>query len=81
MRKPLLMIPGPTEASNRVLKALSCPVIPHYGENWKPIYHETIQMLKQLFKTKGEVFILPGAGSLAAELSAINVMDEGFRLT
>ncbi|MCS7386073.1 MAG: hypothetical protein NDF55_04985 [archaeon GB-1867-005] len=42
MRKPLLMIPGPTEASNRVLKALSCPVIPHYGENWKPIYHETI---------------------------------------
>ncbi|RLE53253.1 MAG: hypothetical protein DRJ26_03590 [Candidatus Methanomethylicota archaeon] len=80
LKKPLLMIPGPTEASKRVLKVLSHPIVPHYGEDWKPIYDETISLLKKLFKTSGHMFIIPGAGSLAVEISAINTMDEGMKI-
>ncbi|MCS7365525.1 MAG: alanine--glyoxylate aminotransferase family protein [archaeon GB-1867-035] len=80
MKKPLLMIPGPTEVSERVLKVLSKPIVPHYGEKWKPLYDEIIKLLKKLFKTEGDIFIIPGAGSLAIEISAINVIDKEMKV-
>ncbi len=70
------MIPGPTEVSKRILKVIGEQVLPHYGEVWKPIYDETINLLRKLFKTSGDIYIIPGAGSLAVEMAAVNLMDE-----
>ena len=35
---PRLLIPGPIDLDERVLAALSQPVIPHYGDHWVPLY-------------------------------------------
>jgi alanine-glyoxylate transaminase/serine-glyoxylate transaminase/serine-pyruvate transaminase len=58
-----LMIPGPVSVSAEVLKAISQPVVPHYGANFIKFYKETIDLLKQVFQTKQDLFLLVGSGT------------------
>jgi len=62
-----LMIPGPIEVSPEVLAAIGQPVQPHYGTPWTAFYHETTAILKTLIKTDGDMFIMPGSGSVAID--------------
>jgi alanine-glyoxylate transaminase/serine-glyoxylate transaminase/serine-pyruvate transaminase len=39
------------------------PVQPHYGPEWARIHHETVDMLRRVYGTGGDVFILVGSGS------------------
>ncbi len=67
-QKPLkLMIPGPIQPDRAVLDAMGGPIVPHYGPQFTQIYNETLNMLKQVFNTKGNVFLLPGAGSAGTD--------------
>jgi alanine-glyoxylate transaminase/serine-glyoxylate transaminase/serine-pyruvate transaminase len=62
--KPMmLMIPGPIQPDDEVLKAMGAPVQAHYGPEWRDKYNETVAMLKQVFGTQGDVHILVGSGS------------------
>ena len=66
--KPLkLMIPGPIQPDDEVLAAMSSPVMPHYGDEWAAFYQQTIDLLKQVFNTHGDVFLLVGAGTTAID--------------
>lgn len=66
--KPLkLMIPGPIQPDDEVLEAMASPVIPHYGDEWAAFYGETLDVLKQVFNTRGDVFLLPGSGTAAID--------------
>jgi len=58
-----LMIPGPVSVSPEVLRAISQPVVPHYGDNFVHFYHEIIGYLKQVFKTQQEMFLFVGSGT------------------
>jgi len=62
-QKTKLMIPGPVEVEYDVLSKMSSPIVAHYGSEWVKIYSETLNYLKQVFKTKGDVFIMGGSGS------------------
>jgi len=73
----LLMIPGPTQPDTRVLKALSRPVLPHYGAGWKEIYDDTTTMLKRVFGTKNDVLLMPVPGQVAVETSVVNLVGRG----
>ena len=64
--KPLLMLPGPSEASYEVIKA-SMTLLPHYGKDWKRIHEETVELSKKVFDTKGDVLLLPVPGSAAID--------------
>lgn len=66
-----LMIPGPTEVSNEVLKVLSEPMRPHYGEEFAKIYFKIVEKLKKIFRTENQLFILAATSSAAME-SAVN---------
>jgi len=66
-QKLKLMIPGPIEVSPEVLVAISQPVQPHYGAPWTAFYNETATILKDLVKTQGSMFIMPGSGSVAID--------------
>jgi alanine-glyoxylate transaminase/serine-glyoxylate transaminase/serine-pyruvate transaminase len=72
-----LMIPGPIEVEDEVLTALGAPVLAHYGEEWVPYYHETMNLLRQLFATSGKVFMLPGSGSLGADAAVGSTFAPG----
>ncbi len=72
-----LLIPGPIEVEDEVLAALGAPVMAHYGEEWVPFYHETMDLLRQVFMTSGKVFMLPGSGSLGADAAVGSTFAPG----
>jgi len=71
------MIPGPSQPDPEVLKALSEPVLPHYGANWKSVYDDTTTKLKRVFGTKNDVLLMPVPGQVAVETSVVNLVGRG----
>jgi len=62
-----LMIPGPIQPDQAVLDAMSRPVVPHYGDEWVAYYAETLALLRRVFNTKGDIFIMVGSGTAAID--------------
>jgi len=62
-----MMIPGPVEVDDEVLEAMGSPVRPHYGPEWKEFYRQTLDILKQVFNTKGDIFLMVGSGSVGLD--------------
>jgi alanine-glyoxylate transaminase/serine-glyoxylate transaminase/serine-pyruvate transaminase len=62
-----LMIPGPIQPDDDVMEAMGGPVLPHYGPEWTRIYNETVGLLKQVYGTSGDAFLLVGSGSSALD--------------
>ncbi len=58
-----LMIPGPIEVAPEVLAVMAEPLVAHYGEDWTAFYKETTGLLQKIFRTEGDIFLLPGSGS------------------
>lgn len=73
----MLMTPGPSEPEPEVLSAMALPILPHYGPRWKEVYDDTTSKLKQVFKTKGDVIIVPIPGQLTVEMSVANLATKG----
>ena len=63
MKRYRLMIPGPVEVVPEVLAEMAQPLVAHYGEEWTAFYKETIDLLRKVFQTKGDVFLIVGSGS------------------
>jgi alanine-glyoxylate transaminase/serine-glyoxylate transaminase/serine-pyruvate transaminase len=62
-----LMIPGPVQPKDEVLNAMGSPVRAHYGPEFRDLYNETTDLLKTVFGTQGDVFVLVGSGSSAID--------------
>ncbi len=62
-----LMIPGPIQPAQDVLDAMGGPVEPHYGPDWVRFHNQTLDMLRQVYGTQGDAFILVGSGSSALD--------------
>lgn len=73
----LLMTPGPSEPAPEVLSALALPIVPHYGRQWKELYGDTTDKLKKMFRTTGDVIILPLPGQLTVEMAVANLVKKG----
>jgi len=67
METQKLMIPGPVELSERVLSQLGAQVVRHYGGEWVDYYWETVELLKDVFRTKNDVLVITGSGTSAIE--------------
>lgn len=75
-----LMIPGPVSVEDDVLFQMGQPVRPHYGAEWTADYNETRDLLKQVFKTEGDVHILSGSGSAAIDAAIGSLTTTGERV-
>jgi alanine-glyoxylate transaminase/serine-glyoxylate transaminase/serine-pyruvate transaminase len=62
-----LMIPGPIQPDQAVLDAMSSPVVPHYGDEWVAYYTGTLALLRSVFNTNGDIFIMVGSGTAAID--------------
>lgn len=78
--RDLLMIPGPTNVSPTVLRAMARPTVSHVSEGFGNILKETLADLKRIFKTSGLVLPLAGSGTLGAEVALENVIEPGDRV-
>ena len=70
-----LMIRGPL--SRRVLASMAQPIVAHYGPSWAEFYNDTVDMAKQVFQTKSDLFVLPGSGHYGVEASIHSLVEPG----
>lgn len=72
-----LYIPGPCEVDEEVLTAMAQPTPRHYGPEWLEMYHEIIGMLKQIFGTRHDLFMVPAAGSALLDMAFGSMLADG----
>ncbi len=72
-----LRIPGPTPCPDVVLKEMGRQMINHRGPEFKKILLDVTDKLKQVFKTKNDVFVLTGSGTGGLEAAVVNSLSPG----
>ncbi len=72
-----LFIPGPCEVDEAVLEAMARPTPRHYGPEWMEVYRETVGLLKRVFQTDNDIFLVPGAGSAGMDMAIGSLLAAG----
>jgi len=76
MVQELLLIPGPTNLSVRVLNALNQPQVSHMSPEFYEYFGECLQLIKYVFRTqKGHPYLLTGSGSLGMEAAVVSLIE------
>ncbi len=75
-----LFTPGPGDVDEDVLASLASPVIRHYGPEWMEIYNDVQGMLKQVFKTKDEIYFVPGPASALMDMAIGSLLATGEKI-
>lgn len=80
MTQPLLMIPGPIEMDASVVEALGQPAKSHLDPAFMEAFGRCLDGLREVFLApKGQPFVVAGSGTLAMEMAAANLVEEGER--
>ncbi len=72
-----IMTAGPVQLSDRVRAALGAQIVPFLGDSFRDLFHGTEEMLKQVFKTAGDIVIMQGEALLALEAVSVCGLDQG----
>ncbi|MBO8159987.1 alanine--glyoxylate aminotransferase family protein [Thermosyntropha sp.] len=72
-----LMLPGPTPLPNRIIRAMSRPLINHRGPEFKKILLEVTEGVKEICQTKHHVLIYPSSGTGGLEAAVVNFISPG----
>jgi pyridoxamine--pyruvate transaminase len=76
-RAKFSMSGGPVEATSRTLQALSQQVFYHYDPDFKEIFADTTQQIKEVLQTKYDVIIMQGEALLTLEAAAACCFQPG----
>lgn len=76
----LLMIPGPVQPDADVMLAMGSAVRAHYGPEWTKLYNLTTEMLKRVYNTKGDVFLMVGSGSCGLDACIGSAFSRGDKI-
>jgi aspartate aminotransferase-like enzyme len=80
MYETLLMIPGPTRVSPRVLKAMSKSIVNHRSAVFGEILIDTNEMMSEVFQTENPSYLITGSGTAAMEAALGNVIEKGDKI-
>ena len=75
-----LRVPGPTPCPPQALQAMGRQMINHRGAEFGEILRSTTEKLKQVFQTKGDVFLLTASGTGGMEAAIVNTLSPGDRV-
>ena len=75
-----LRVPGPTPCPPQSLEAMGRQMINHRGGEFAKILNSSTDKLKQLFQTKGDVFLLTGSGTGGLEAAIVNTLSPGDKI-
>ena len=70
-----LRIPGPIPVPEDILEEMSGPMINHRGPKYQEILFRVTDRLKQVFDTRGDVWILTSSGTGAMEAAIVNTLS------
>lgn len=74
----ILMGPGPSTVSARVLRALAAPTLGHLDPQYVQIMDETCSLLRKVYQTQNKMtFPVSGTGMAGMETLAVNLLEPG----
>jgi aspartate aminotransferase-like enzyme len=76
-KQKLIMLPGPTNVSDRVMKAMLGPIINHRGEAFRELGKGVLEKTRHLFQTEGDVVVLSSSGTGGVEAAVWNLIRPG----
>ncbi|MDA4128021.1 MAG: alanine--glyoxylate aminotransferase family protein [Thaumarchaeota archaeon] len=76
-QKKLIMLPGPTNVSERVMRAMQKPIINHRGKDFASLLRGIQEKSKHIFQTEGEVVVLSSSGTGGMEAAVWNLIRPG----
>jgi len=76
-QQKLIMLPGPTNVSDRVMHAMLGPIINHRGDAFRELYKGILEKERHLFQTEGEVLVLSSSGTGGVEAAVWNIIRPG----
>jgi len=74
------MTPGPTVVDPEILLEIAKPVLNHVSPEFDSIHRETLDMLRKVFGTGGNIILFPGSGTAAMELAVRSAVGSGDRV-
>ena len=78
--KRYLFTPGPTPVPPEVLAALAEPIVHHRGADFRPVYRECLERLKEICRTSSDVLLFTASGTGAMESAVANLCSPGTRV-
>jgi aspartate aminotransferase-like enzyme len=76
-KQKLIMLPGPTNVSERVMRSMLRPVINHRGDAFRELYKGLLEKTKHLFQTEQDVLIFSSSGTGGVEAAVWNMIRPG----
>lgn len=76
-KQKLIMLPGPTNVSDRVMRAMLGPIINHRGDAFRELYRGVLEKTRHLFQTEGEVVVFSSSGTGGVEAAVWNLIRAG----
>ncbi len=77
----ILLGPGPSMVSPRVLRSMSTPLVGHLDPEFLTLMQEVQQLLRYVFQTENELTVpLSGTGSAGMEAALCNFIEPGDRV-
>jgi aspartate aminotransferase-like enzyme len=77
--KRYLLTPGPTPVPPEVLAELAKPVIHHRERDYREIYEQCLQRLREVYRTRNDVLMYTTSGTGAFESAVANLTSPGDR--
>jgi len=71
----LIMLPGPTNVPDRVMRAMLKPIINHRGPEFSALYKSIEENLRYVFQTKNEVYVLTASGTGGVNCAVGNIIN------
>jgi aspartate aminotransferase-like enzyme len=78
--QPQLRIPGPAPLPERVIRAMSQPMIDHRGPEFAALLEEVVRGAKSVFGTDNEVVVMSSSGTGGLESAIVNLVSPGDRV-
>ena len=77
-RERLLLGPGPSNVSPRVLRAMTLPIMGYLDPTFLKVMDEVVELLRQVFRTSNEFTLaLSGTGTSGMEAALVNLLEPG----
>ena len=71
-KEPLLMLPGPVPMPERVRYAMMRQAINHRSAEFGAVYADCVRVLKSVFGTANDLFVISGSGTAGMEAAVAN---------
>jgi len=75
-----LFIPGPAGSTPEVVASTGHAIVPHYGPAFVAAYNHCLDLMKVVFQTENDLFLIVGPGTAALDAAFSSALPDGARV-